>query len=104
MVDEHKNEFWLTILAGAKKAAPAKKAVKKTVKKVAAKKTTTKKAGAKKAAPKKKTTTKKGKKWESHHGEKPRDKSWRVLFEEPVNAVLSDKAYYSMFLSSNKRL
>ena len=103
MVDpEHNKEFWLTHLA-VKKAAPAKKAVKKTVAKKAAKKTTTKKV-AKKTAPKKKVAAKKTRKWDAHSEQKARDKKWRVLFEEPVNAVLSDKAYYSMFLSNNKRL
>lgn len=110
MVDTNFVEFWLTILAAAKKAAPAKKAVKKTVaKKAAPKKTTTKskatKKVAKKAAPKKKTTTKKtGRKWVGSLSNKALHKKWRVLFEDPVNAVLSDKAYYSMFLSNNKRL
>lgn len=109
MVDTNFVEFWLTILAAAKKAAPAKKAVKKTVAKKAAPKKTTKpkatKKVAKKAAPKKKTTTKKtGRKWVGSLSNKALHKKWRVLFGGSVNAVLSDKAYYSMFLSNNKRL
>ena len=98
-------EFWLTHLAVAKKAAPAKKAVKKTVAKKVTKKVTKPKVAKKsKAAPKKKAAAKKGKKWSPSLEKFPRDKKWRVLFEDPVHAVLSDKAYYSMFLSNNKRL
>ena len=100
-----KKQFWLTFVVAAKKAAPAKKAVKKTVAKKAVKKVVTKKAGAKKAAPKKKTTTKKAKKWSGYNeAKKNLAINWRVLFDEPVSAVLSAIASYSMFLSSNKRL
>lgn len=100
-----KKEFWLTFVVAAKKAAPAKKAVKKTVAKKAVKKVVTKKAGAKKAAPKKKVAAKKAKKWSGQHeGKKNLAINWRVLFEEPVSAVLSAIASYSMFLSSNNRL
>lgn len=79
--------------------------MKKVAKKAAPKKVA-KGGKGKKAAPKKKAGGKgKGRKWfrlDLNFGLS--EKYWRVLFDDPVVAVLSIKPYYSMVLSNNKRL